>query len=158
MYDALGCAGVARVDFFLTDDGPVLNEVNTMPGFTEQSQVPKMFAAAGHVVRRPARPAGPGRAGGSHVPTRASRMSRRIAEPGGARHGCHAAVSGAVREWQDWCLGVLDDPGRARDSAPTTVSAAVAGPQAVSLVVRRALAVAAGLSRHCPDWPWPWSG
>lgn len=47
MFDALGCAGVARVDFFLTADGPVLNEVNTMPGFTEQSQVPKMFAAAG---------------------------------------------------------------------------------------------------------------
>ena len=47
MFDALGCAGVARVDFFLTDDGPVLNEVNTMPGFTEDSQVPKMFAAAG---------------------------------------------------------------------------------------------------------------
>ncbi len=38
---------LARVDFFLTDDGPVLNEVNTMPGFTEHSQVPKMFAAAG---------------------------------------------------------------------------------------------------------------
>lgn len=47
VYAALGCAGVARVDFFVTDDGPVLNEVNTMPGFTEQSQVPKMFAAAG---------------------------------------------------------------------------------------------------------------
>lgn len=47
VYDALGCAGVARVDFFLTEDGPVLNEVNTMPGFTEHSQVPRMFAAAG---------------------------------------------------------------------------------------------------------------
>ena len=47
VYDALGCAGVARVDFFLTEAGPVLNEVNTMPGFTEESQVPKMFAAAG---------------------------------------------------------------------------------------------------------------
>jgi D-alanine-D-alanine ligase len=47
VYDALGCAGVARVDFFWTDRGPVLNEVNTTPGFTEQSQVPKMFAAAG---------------------------------------------------------------------------------------------------------------
>jgi D-alanine-D-alanine ligase len=47
VYDALGCAGVARVDFFLTASGPVLNEVNTMPGFTQQSQVPKMFAAAG---------------------------------------------------------------------------------------------------------------
>jgi D-alanine-D-alanine ligase len=47
MFDSLGCAGVARVDFFLTEAGLVLNEVNTMPGFTEQSQVPKMFAAAG---------------------------------------------------------------------------------------------------------------
>jgi D-alanine-D-alanine ligase len=47
MYDALGCRGVARVDFFLTEDGPVLNEVNTMPGLTGQSQVPRMFAAAG---------------------------------------------------------------------------------------------------------------
>nr|WP_235498331.1 D-alanine--D-alanine ligase family protein [Frankia sp. R43] len=47
VYDALGCAGVARVDFFLTDAGPVLNEVNTMPGFTSHSQVPRMFAAAG---------------------------------------------------------------------------------------------------------------
>ncbi|MDT9592662.1 D-alanine--D-alanine ligase [Nocardioides zeae] len=46
-YDALGCRGVARVDFFLTADGPVLNEVNTMPGFTAASQVPRMFAAAG---------------------------------------------------------------------------------------------------------------
>jgi D-alanine-D-alanine ligase len=47
MYDALGCAGVARIDFFLTDRGPVLNEVNTTPGFTVQSQVPRMFAATG---------------------------------------------------------------------------------------------------------------
>jgi D-alanine-D-alanine ligase-like ATP-grasp enzyme len=46
-YDALGCAGVARVDFFLTGNGPVLNEVNTMPGFTARSQVPRMFAATG---------------------------------------------------------------------------------------------------------------
>ena len=47
MYDALGCAGVARVDFFVTEEGPVLNEVNTTPGFTSHSQVPRMFAAAG---------------------------------------------------------------------------------------------------------------
>ncbi len=47
LFDALGCAGVARFDFFLTADGWVLNEVNTMPGMTEQSQVPKMFARAG---------------------------------------------------------------------------------------------------------------
>jgi D-alanine-D-alanine ligase len=43
----LGCAGVARFDYFVTADGPVLNEVNTVPGFTEHSQVPRMFAADG---------------------------------------------------------------------------------------------------------------
>lgn len=47
LFEAFGCAGVARVDFFLTDDGPVFNEINTMPGLTEESQVPRMFAAAG---------------------------------------------------------------------------------------------------------------
>ncbi|ADG73444.1 D-alanine/D-alanine ligase [Cellulomonas flavigena DSM 20109] len=45
--DALGCDGVARADFFLTARGPVLNEVNTMPGMTAHSQVPVMLAAAG---------------------------------------------------------------------------------------------------------------
>lgn len=47
MYDALGCRGLARIDFFLTAAGPVLLEVNTMPGLTEHSQAPRMFAAAG---------------------------------------------------------------------------------------------------------------
>ncbi|WP_110206287.1 D-alanine--D-alanine ligase family protein [Nocardioides daejeonensis] len=47
VFGALGCAGVARVDFFLTDRGWVLNEVNTVPGMTEHSQVPRMFAADG---------------------------------------------------------------------------------------------------------------
>lgn len=47
MYEALGCRGVARVDFFLTPTGAVLNEVNTAPGFTAKSQVPQSFAAEG---------------------------------------------------------------------------------------------------------------
>ncbi|MGW3247789.1 D-alanine--D-alanine ligase family protein [Streptomyces sp. NPDC001070] len=47
LFAALGCHGVARCDFFLTAHGPVLNEVNTMPGMTAQSQVPKMFAHQG---------------------------------------------------------------------------------------------------------------
>ncbi len=39
---------MARVDFFLTaESGWILNEVNTAPGMTGHSQVPKMFAAAG---------------------------------------------------------------------------------------------------------------
>lgn len=47
VFDAFGCSGVARVDFFLTEEGPVFNEINTMPGMTDASQVPRMFRAAG---------------------------------------------------------------------------------------------------------------
>jgi D-alanine-D-alanine ligase len=47
MFDALGCRGTARIDFFLTPGGWVLNEVNTIPGMTAASQVPRMFAADG---------------------------------------------------------------------------------------------------------------
>lgn len=47
LYERLGCAGVARFDFFVTAGGVLLNEVNTCPGFTEQSQVPRMFDAVG---------------------------------------------------------------------------------------------------------------
>lgn len=46
-FRALGCDGLARVDFFVTADGPVLNEINTMPGFTPISMYPQMFAASG---------------------------------------------------------------------------------------------------------------
>lgn len=46
-FNALDCQGLARVDFFLTDDGPVVNEVNTMPGFTTISMYPQMWAASG---------------------------------------------------------------------------------------------------------------
>jgi D-alanine-D-alanine ligase len=47
MFRALDCRGLARVDFFVVGDRIVLNEVNTFPGFTSHSQVPRMFAAAG---------------------------------------------------------------------------------------------------------------
>lgn len=46
-FKAIDCQGLARVDFFLTDDGPVLNEINTMPGFTTISMYPRMWAATG---------------------------------------------------------------------------------------------------------------
>ncbi|AHW63873.1 D-alanine--D-alanine ligase family protein [Corynebacterium glyciniphilum] len=46
-FRALDCSGLARVDFFVTPEGPVLNEPNTMPGFTPISMYPKMFAASG---------------------------------------------------------------------------------------------------------------
>ena len=48
IYTALGCDGLARVDMFLQADGQVvLNEVNTLPGFTSYSRYPRMMAAAG---------------------------------------------------------------------------------------------------------------
>ncbi|MCV7384039.1 D-alanine--D-alanine ligase [Mycolicibacter longobardus] len=46
-FAALDCQGLARVDFFLTDDGPVINEINTMPGFTTISMYPRMWSASG---------------------------------------------------------------------------------------------------------------
>lgn len=48
VYRALECAGLARVDLFLTPDGRLIfNEVNTIPGFTGHSRYPAMMAAAG---------------------------------------------------------------------------------------------------------------
>jgi D-alanine---(R)-lactate ligase len=48
IYTALGCVGLARVDMFMQEDGQVvLNEVNTLPGFTAYSRYPRMMAAAG---------------------------------------------------------------------------------------------------------------
>lgn len=44
----LECQGLARVDFFLTPAGePVINEVNTLPGFTNISMYPKLWQASG---------------------------------------------------------------------------------------------------------------
>jgi D-alanine-D-alanine ligase len=46
-FEAIGGAGLSRVDFFLTGDGFVVNEVNTMPGFTPISMFPKCWLASG---------------------------------------------------------------------------------------------------------------
>jgi D-alanine-D-alanine ligase len=48
VFRTLDCAGLARVDFFVTADGRVLvNELNTMPGFTSTSLYPRMWATTG---------------------------------------------------------------------------------------------------------------
>lgn len=49
IFCALGCAGLSRVDFFVTRDTNeiVFNEINTLPGFTPISMYPKMWAAEG---------------------------------------------------------------------------------------------------------------
>jgi D-alanine-D-alanine ligase len=47
-FEAIGCEGLARVDTFVTADGKVVvNEINTMPGFTPFSMYPRMWEATG---------------------------------------------------------------------------------------------------------------
>lgn len=47
-FEAVGCEGLARVDVFVTPDGEVVvNEINTMPGFTPYSMYPRMWEASG---------------------------------------------------------------------------------------------------------------
>jgi D-alanine-D-alanine ligase len=47
-FEAVGCEGLARVDFFvLPGERFVVNEINTMPGFTPTSMYPRMWAASG---------------------------------------------------------------------------------------------------------------
>ena len=46
-FEAIGGAGLARVDFFLTPSGFIVNEINTMPGFTPISMFPKCWIASG---------------------------------------------------------------------------------------------------------------
>ena len=47
IYERLGCSGVVRVDYILADDGLYFLEVNTIPGMTSASLVPKMVRTAG---------------------------------------------------------------------------------------------------------------
>ncbi|MFC4589719.1 D-alanine--D-alanine ligase family protein [Sphaerisporangium corydalis] len=47
-FEALGCEGLARVDFFYTPSGElIVNEINTMPGFTATSMAPQLWDATG---------------------------------------------------------------------------------------------------------------
>lgn len=47
VYDLLGCKGIVRVDFIVIGDKPFFIEINTVPGMTKESIVPKQAAAAG---------------------------------------------------------------------------------------------------------------
>lgn len=47
-YRAIDCSGLARVDFFLTNNGDIyINEINTMPGFTQYSMYPNLWLGTG---------------------------------------------------------------------------------------------------------------
>ena len=47
VYDLLGCNGIVRVDFIVIDDKPFFLEINSIPGMTKESLVPKQAVAAG---------------------------------------------------------------------------------------------------------------
>jgi D-alanine-D-alanine ligase len=47
VFRIVGCAGMARVDFFVTDEGVLVNELNTIPGFTATSVYAKLWDASG---------------------------------------------------------------------------------------------------------------
>lgn len=46
-FKSLNCEGLSRIDFFVTDTGPMINEINTLPGFTPISMYPQVFLASG---------------------------------------------------------------------------------------------------------------
>lgn len=46
-FEVTQCATYARIDFFLTEEGPVLNEINTLPGFTPISMYPMLWEGSG---------------------------------------------------------------------------------------------------------------
>ena len=69
----VGCSGMARVDFFVEDGDEVLvNELNTIPGFTPTSVYAKLLDASG-LPYPPARPAAPARARSLRTPSAAYR-------------------------------------------------------------------------------------
>jgi D-alanine-D-alanine ligase len=47
IYDLLGCKGIVRVDFIIINEKPYFLEINTVPGMTEESLIPKQVKAAG---------------------------------------------------------------------------------------------------------------
>ena len=69
---ATECEGMARADLFVRDDGEVLvNELNTIPGFTSTSVYAQLFEASGIGVRRAARAVDRARARAPRAPARA---------------------------------------------------------------------------------------
>ena len=67
----VGCAGLARVDFFVEGERVLVNELNTLPGFTQTSVYPKLWEETGLPFPRAVRP--PARHRARPLPRRARR-------------------------------------------------------------------------------------
>ena len=92
-FEAASCEGLVRADFFLTEDGEfVINEINTMPGFTPISMYPRMWQESGVELPGAGGPADPGGAAPLHRPalTAAGRSAVRRRGP---THGRRPARS-----------------------------------------------------------------
>ena len=120
-FRACDLAGLARVDFLMEPDGKrriFLNEVNTMPGFTQISMYPKLWEATGVKLQRAdyaADRAGPGTAGGEEPD---GLQQRRVEEQGlGIRGNTAGALLVScklrirrlvrclmIRMWHEWIL------------------------------------------------------
>ena len=104
-FEALGCEGLARVDCFYTETGDVIvNEINTMPGFTPHSMYPQMWAASGPVLPRADRRAHPARA---RTPDRACARAPQLqaAAPSAPGRGSTPAGFGGASKCGRWQAG-----------------------------------------------------
>jgi D-alanine-D-alanine ligase len=51
LHSAIGCKGYSRTDMILTEKGPVLLEINTLPGMSKASFIPQQLKVAGITMR-----------------------------------------------------------------------------------------------------------
>ena len=132
---ATECEGMARVDCFVTGDGDVLvNELNTIPGFTSTSVYAKLFEASGIPVPDSARPAGRAGARATRAPGQA-----RLLE---ADHNAAARRSATAASTLPWISGELR---RSSRNARSVITSARIGLAAVTVAVR-ALSVTRAIS------------
>ena len=94
VFELCGCSGLARCDFFVEPDGEVLvNEINTIPGFTETSVYAQAARGERHPLPRALRPPGPA---GARAPPRAALLRVLSGAPRSARS---AGESSSISTW-----------------------------------------------------------
>ena len=124
---ATECEGMARVDMFVRDDGEVLvNELNTIPGFTVDERLRQAVRRVGHRVRRTARAADRPRARAPRAPPRPALLGHVAADlgPRVTSFTCACCDAGAeVRDPDDGSSARLCPPCRGRRSCSRRRSA-----------------------------------
>ena len=99
------CEGLARVDFFVRDDGEVIvNELNTMPGFTDDERLREALRGVGNRLRRAARPADRARPRACGAPLEARVLTGCALRPGADFVHVHRVVRAEVGDPDDVVL------------------------------------------------------